>query len=408
MKLLESFASALGSVRANKMRAAFTMFGIVVGIAAVIMITSVGAGFTNTIEQQFADMGLDEFQISHTGLVQWHERMDIRDAEFLRNYHGVMAVSVLHTMTIMNAVDQLGTVDRRGVQLRGTDQYAQRLGGSDLAYGRHLTAIEVENATHVAVIDEIFSNRVFGTPDGVGRTLTIHTNWGPQSFTIVGIYQAEEAMEFLEMFEMPFEMSVPITVTQRLANIGDLIGQMRVRVYDRDLINPMADDIIRIMEIRKGAEGIFQMFSIAAALSEVNAVVTLFTMFLTLVASISLLVGGIGVMNIMLVSVTERTREIGIRKSLGATNRNIKFQFLLEAAFLTVLGGVIGIILGALGGMAIGNVAQNLLNLELTPIVSGATVGIIVLVSAVIGLLFGVYPAGKAAKLDPIESLRFE
>ena len=413
MPILETISSAISGIFANKMRAAFTMFGIIVGISSVMLITSVGDGFRNTINAQFEDMGLDEIQLFHTSAeraIEWHERLTMDDAYFLRSHQNLDAVTTRAGVTYQNAVDVLGTSDPRSVQLIGVDQYNLLFSGPTLIHGRQIMVQDVIAGANVIIIDEHFSEAVFGRPNSVGQTLHIRTNAGTQAFTVIGIFESTDNFALMEMFQMPFEANVPITVVQRLQGLGDVVGHIRVRVgYEhRPAIHQIGDNLIRIMEIRKDADDIFNAFSMASALEDVDSIISIFTIFLTIVASISLVVGGIGVMNIMLVSVTERTREIGIRKSLGATNQNIIFQFLLEASFLTAIGGAIGIILGYLGGVGIGHVAYLILNLELVPVVGIMTVALIVGVSAFIGLLFGVYPAYKASKLDPVESLRFE
>ena len=411
MPIFEILSSALASIWANKMRALLTMFGIIVGISSVVLITGVGNGLTNTITDQFEDLGLDELHIFHTNNVrpvEWHERLTRDDAAFLRDHPALGVVTSFHTVMYQEAIDVLGTSDRRAVQLIGVEEYDQFLGGRHLVYGRFIAAADVVNEARVILIDETFSNAVFGVTNSIGRELEIRTGEGTQRFSVIGILQSEEEFEFAQMFEMPFTANVPITVTQRLTNVGNVVAQITARVDDRNNIHEIGDNVLRILEIRKGATDIYDVFGMATILTEVNNIVGVFTAFLALVAMISLLVGGIGVMNIMLVSVTERTREIGIRKSLGATNFNISFQFLLEAACLTILGGTIGIILGYLGGIGVGVLAEAVLNLPLTPSLNPVVVAAIVAASGGIGILFGVYPAIKASRLDPVESLRFE
>lgn len=412
MKLSETLLFAINSITSNKMRTMFTMFGIIVGIASVMLITSVGDGFRNTMHGFFEDMGLDEIQVFHTSALRPIERaenMTNDEAEFLRHHPNIMAVTTQSNVTFQNSVEILESSDMRAAQLQGRDQYFQLFSGPTLIQGRHISPQDIVAVANVAIINENTALAVFGTTYNIiGREIEIRREGGTISLTIIGLYESEDAFALGNLFELPFEIVVPISLVQQLNNLGTIIGNLVVRVYDTSVIHQMGDNIINMIEIRRGAEDIFNSFSMASALEETDAVIGVFTVFLTMVASISLIVGGIGVMNIMLVSVTERTREIGIRKSLGATRGNIVFQFLVEASVLTIVGGIAGVFLGYLGGLGVGRLAYILINMELVPSINFATITIIVLISGSIGLLFGVYPALKASKLDPVESLRFE
>lgn len=413
MNFFEIVTSALHSINASKMRAGFTMFGIVVGIASVMMITSVGDGFRNTMTGFFEDMGVDEINLNHTNNVrpiEWHERMTIGDAQFLMAHPNVSAVTATASFTHQRAVDVLEG-DPRAVSFQGIDGDRQLFSGMDLVAGRYINASDVASTAQVIMIDESFARRVFGTDNPqqvLGNALEIRTHRGLMNFTVIGLLESSDMFEMMDMFDMPMEVFVPLSWVQLMQNMGTVVGGVRVRVHDTDIIHETVPQLIHLMEVRKNTTEVFNAFSMASALQEMDAVIGVFTIFLTMVASISLLVGGIGVMNIMLVSVTERTREIGIRKSLGATTHSIVFQFLIEAGVLTALGGVVGIVLGYLGGLGIGQLVYVLLNMTLVPTLHVQTVVVIVAISALIGIGFGVYPARKASKLDPVESLRFE
>ena len=413
MNFFEIISSALHSIRASKMRSAFTMFGIVVGIASVMMITSVGDGFRNTMTGFFEDMGVDEIDLWHTSNVrpiEWHERMTTADARFLADHPNVSAVTANAAFTNFRAVDVLNG-DPRAVAFRGIDQYRQLFSGIDLIAGRHINASDVASVAQVIIIDESFANRVFGTSNPyqvLGNTIDMRTHRGVMGFTVIGMLESNDMFEMMDMFDMPMDVFVPLSWVQLMQNLGDVVGGVSVRVYDTDIIHQTVPQLVHLMEVRKDAPDVFNASSMASALQEMDAVIGVFTVFLTMVASISLLVGGIGVMNIMLVSVTERTREIGIRKSLGATTHSIVFQFLIEAGVLTAIGGMIGIVFGYVGGLGVGQLVYTLLNMVLIPTLHVQTVVVIVTISALIGIGFGVYPARKASKLDPVESLRFE
>ena len=415
MTPLETISSAVASITSNKMRALLTMFGIVVGIASVMLITSVGDGFRNTMTGFFEDLGLDEIQFFNTAQarpIEWQDRLTLGDADFLRQHPEIMFATTQLNLTAPRAVSVLDG-DDRAVIIGGRDHYAVHFGsnvrGGNLIEGRYLSAQDVATQAPVAIINETTALAIFGTTQGIiGRDLEVRTPQGLQRFSIIGLFESADATMLDDLFEMPFNIVVPISIVQRLQDWNDRVNSVVVRVNNTDMIHETGDTLVAFLERRNDSHDMLNSWSMASALDETNAVIGVFTVFLTLVASISLLVGGIGVMNIMLVSVTERTREIGIRKSLGATSGNIVVQFLVEAAVLTLIGGMLGVVLGYVGGIGVGHLVTLFLDMELVPVVSLPTVAMVVLISGFIGIAFGVYPARKASKLDPVESLRFE
>jgi putative ABC transport system permease protein len=278
-----------------------------------------------------------------------------------------------------------------------------------IKYGRTINDADMENEAAVAVVSENFAMAVFGTTNCIGEVIPL-TDWmSAFEIKVVGVLESDESSNVDALFAWYQEMYVPLSLVQNMFFNGSTnVGNITVKVTDADRIDQIGENIVRLIELNHDNEDKYQVSTNQDAMGEMDAVIGIFTMFMGVVASISLLVGGIGVMNIMLVSVTERTREIGIRKSLGATNMNIQFQFLIEALILTSLGGVVGMGLGYLGGMGFGAVASMVTPMGLTPRISVSTVMLVVSISMGIGIVFGVYPAAKAARLDPIEALRFE
>ena len=402
MNIIESITSAAHSVLANRMRSILTMLGIIIGIAAVIMITSIGQGFQNSINEMFASIGAGAMTVTvrqnAANPATRGDMLTLGSARFLSEHPDITSVTAI---SLGNARVQLrNPAETAPLSIIGTDQNATDAQSVDVRFGRFLTEIDVERSAPVVVIDSTLARDIFGRTDVVGETIRTTFWMGTVDLTVVGVWRNEDPMA--GMFDMPTTAFIPITYFQRIMNQDDVVNQLIVIGGDLDRLDETAVEVTRLLSIYHGNEDRYQASPVMAELDMINNIIGMITGFVGLVAFISLAVGGIGVMNIMLVTVTERTREIGIRKSLGATDGNIQFQFLVEAMILTASGGVIGIIFGYYGGFALGSL------IGLQPAVSVPTVILTVIASSFIGIVFGVYPARKAAKLDPIEALRYE
>ena len=413
MNIFESIMSSLQSIASSKMRSALTMFGIIVGIGSVMMITSIGEGYRNTITNEFEAMGLDIVDINTTtrdGLhrIETHDLLTLNDIETLRQYIDLREVTGHISFTFLDALERADG-DMNAAMLIGVDDAYYRMRAYTFVYGRPLIAQDVMANSYVAVIDEDSALLIFGRTDVVGETIDIDDWAGGITLRIVGVTESTPITAMQALFSPFRTFHVPITVVQARYNGGaSTVDGIVIQVADMDRLEQITENAIRIIEFDRGTEGRYRAQSMMSVFEDIDGVIGIFTMFIGVVAAISLLVGGIGVMNIMLVSVTERTREIGIRKSLGATNWNIQFQFLVEAIILTAIGGAIGVLFGYVGGSLFAFIAAMVTGMAFSPYISFATVGVVVLISAVIGIVFGVYPAAKAARLDPIEALRFE
>ena len=402
MNILESITSAAHSVLANRMRSILTMLGIIIGISAVIMITSIGQGFQDSVNDMFADFGAGTLMVN----MRWNspnpitqsDLLTLDSAEFLASHPDVVVVSSASGQSAR--VQLRNPSDTTSVQIIGTDANFREAQNIDVRFGRFLADVDIDRAAPVIVIDSALARRIFNRTDVVGETVRV-TFWsGTVDLTVIGVYRSDDPMQ--EMFGGPTTAYIPITHFQRLMNTGNRVDQLMVIGGDLDALEQTATEIARLLHMFHGNEEMYSVTSLMSQIDMIGDIIGMITGFVALVAFISLAVGGIGVMNIMLVTVTERTREIGIRKSLGATDGNILFQFLVEAMILSATGGVIGIIIGYYGGFALGNF------IDLVPSVSVGTVYLTVTASSLIGIIFGVYPAWKAAKLDPIEALRYE
>jgi len=403
MNIFESISSAAYSVLANRMRSILTMLGIIIGIAAVIMITSIGQGFQNSINEVFADIG--------AGTIEVTVRHNLATPAVNSDLLTMDSVNFLSTHPDLHSVTPVASTNGR-VQLRnptesarinvmGTTESFLDVQSLDIRFGRSLTELDVERAAPVAIIDSRLARQVFGRTDVVGESIRATFWFGTVDLLVIGIYRME-GFDIGLGEDFPTTLLMPITYLQRIMNTHDRVDMIFVNAASLDRLEETAEEVYRLLSLKHGNENRYSVNPLMNQLDFINDIIGMVTGFVGLVAFISLAVGGIGVMNIMLVTVTERTREIGIRKALGATDGNIQFQFLVEAMILTASGGAIGIMLGYYGGFALGSL------IDISPSVNLGTVAITVVASSLIGIVFGVYPARKAAKLDPIEALRYE
>ena len=381
--LYEYIKMAVQNIRANKGRSFLTMLGIIIGIASVIAIVSIGEGTKNQMNSEIDGIG--------SGLIA----IDVSNDAMTNNYDGE-------------------TVTGKGnfsIMLTGEGPDAKMINNSDMKYGSYFGETEIEEGKNVCVISDTDARQLFGTDDVVGMSLDITCYDSSKSFRIMGVTTQKENGTFVSYTYdgMPVTVNVPYSSMDDLVGGTDEFYSITVVQADKTLDSQIvADQVVHLLEKRHqcAGEDYFHVQIFQDVLQSMNEMLGMVTAFISFVAGISLLVGGIGVMNIMLVSVTERTREIGIRKSLGAKTSSIMLQFLAEAAILTVMGGVIGIILGILAGYGICSIMSGSMGMTITPGISPTVILAATLFSCAVGVFFGIYPAKKAAKLSPIEALR--
>ena len=415
MSLSESIRLAFRGLAVNRLRSALTMLGIVIGVGAVITLLSVGQGVDRYIRDQFLAIGtnllfvipgsLDEGSRPGIRTVQ-SAALTIGDARALsdplRVPDVVKAASELTRFTVVSAGKRDTTPQVSGV----TPEY-QEVRNWKPVQGTFISEADVAGHSRVAVLGQKVAERLFpDDPLPLGKTIKINSI----PFRVIGIMEKKGGTGFGDQDNVVF---VPLTTAQtRLFPSRTLSGEYRVSVIyvqasAEDRMDAAADQISAVLRERHKIsykdDDDFSVINQADLVNIFGQITGVLTIFLGAIAAISLLVGGIGIMNIMLVSVTERTREIGLRKAVGAKRRDILMQFLIEAVVLSLVGGFIGIALGGIGAFAVGQLAK-----ELKTFVSLQAVLIATGFSAAVGLFFGIYPASRAARLHPIEALRYE
>ena len=409
-KFLEYCKIAFFNIKSNKVRAFLTMLGIIIGISSVVAIVSLGSGFKKTIDKELSSLAGNTLEVYSIGEVEFNDE-DL-EALMAKEKH-ILGITPVIPLTGEASYKDLNSYS---AQIKMGNELMDQASKYDLLYGRYFTKEEFDHMEKVCIIDKSSARKLFGHEDVVGMTVDLFygRNRRGGTFRIIGVRDDNSSqMADLIMGTGSVETKFEVPFTSFIDAIG--LSQYAIGYYDLIIILDDADnasDVLAhtkaILEARYDIRDQNQIAVIDynAIFSVISSSLMLVTLLIMLVAGISLFVGGIGVMNIMLVSVTERTREIGIRKALGARTGSVLTQFLVEAASISLLGGVIGIILGLGGAEFICFLISNLTTSKLVADFNPLFILGIALFSMSIGVFFGIYPARKAAKLSPIEALR--
>ena len=400
MELREQLRLALDTISANKMRSALTTLGVVIGVTSVILLVSIGEGVRTYLADVFAGMGSNLLFVfpgksttrGHGRSLTTIRRLTLEDAKALEQRS--LNIQALTPVVIGGGIAELGSA-RRDVLVMGTGSAYPHVHNHRVAAGRFFSREEEQKSRRVVVIGQTVARELFGGSNPLGRVIKI----AESRFRIIGVMSRKGQSLGFDLDDVVF---MPARCAQDMFNLQGL-SRISVKAANKSNIQPAIEDIKTILRARHNHREDFTVVSQADLLSTFNKISNTMTYVLLGIASISLLVGGIGIMNIMLVSVRERTREIGIRKAVGATRWDILTQFLTESVCLSLLGGLAGLGLGA----AISFVAKWAvpeIPTRITPWMVALAFGF----SVGVGVFFGVAPARKAAALDPIQSLRYE
>jgi len=403
VKTFDMIGLALGRLRTSRLRTALTMLGVIIGVASVVALVSVGQGSTANITDRLAGLGTNLLTVnagsSQTagtfGAAGSAESLTLADAEALGSLTALAGVAPEISTSQLVVAGAANTT----TTILGTTADYPYVRSFQLWQGAGLTDLAVENELRVAVVGSSTADDLGLGADAVGSEIKV----GGLPFLVTGILQAKGGSGFQDPDD---QVLIPVTTLQKYFSGSDAVRTIAVSAASADGID---DARAAITELLRGVHGLgvteeddFEILDQAQLLETASAVSDTLTLMLAGIASISLIVGGIGIMNIMLVSVRERTREIGIRKSIGARSRDILSQFLVESVTLSLLGGLVGAALGVAVTFLIGAFADWDVSLDVTTIV------IAVGFSVAIGVIFGVWPARQAARLDPITALHYE
>jgi len=405
--ILSMLAEAWSAMGANRLRTFLTMLGMVIGVAAVVAMLAVGHGAQMLVNQTIASMGSNLFIVLSGGSTAGGLRMGsgsvptltLLDADAIADLPGVASVAPV----LPGNSEVIYGASTWSTQVYGTSPSYLDVREWPLASGEIFTDYDLRSASRVALLGATVANVLFGDEDAVGKTIRIRNS----PYLVIGLLARKG--QSLDGRDQDDTILVPVTTAERKLFGSRFLGTVRfmmVQATSAQLMDRVERDITELLRARHrlnaDAENDFTVRNLTAAANAAAATTKVMSLMLGAIASVSLLVGGIGIMNIMLVSVTERTREIGIRMAIGARRRDILLQFLLEAIIISVIGCCVGVVLGVGGAFFAERAAQT------TAVVTSSSIVLAFAVAASVGVFFGLYPARKAAYLKPIDALRYQ
>jgi putative ABC transport system permease protein len=401
MNIWESVKTAWHSILSSKMRSALTMLGIVIGVCAVVLLIALGQGFQDSMTQTFENMGASALYVSASTdkTVTTLRPLTVDDAEALNDKTVAPSIGVVSPTRSRNVTVAYGN-NSASEQCMGVQPTILKIRNYQIDEGRFLTDQDVKERANVVLLGWQAGQDLFAGQSPVGKSVRILG----ERFQVIGTFQK------MGGFGGDSFVLIPLSTMQSKLVGGINVQQIGVKAITPDKVDAAISEITAVLRarhfIRGGAPDDFMIRDMREIMNTMEQQLATFSIFMSSVGAISLIVGSIGIMNIMLVSVSERTREIGIRKAIGARRRDILLQFLIEAAGLSFTGGVIGLLVAIAGTQFMGNIQMG--NSSIQAVISPAVVFLALAVAISTGLISGTYPASRAARLDPIESLRHE
>lgn len=404
MNFSESFKQAFESLKANKLRSILTMLGIVMGVFSVITIMAIGSAAEAYMNSQFEKIGANTITIAYksmsVGKQDWLKLQDMGDIK-----KAAPEIKNIATMVQRSGSLRINDKTRDAIVLGVSSQY-RSFELIDMAYGRFINDFDISARSKSVIVDELFVKKYFkGRTDVIGESITLKSPSGTNvNLKIIGIKASGDDLfeGMMSNDNIPAIIYMPITTVQSIYPNSDRLESIMVSVVEKNKLKDVGNRIVKNLEMKHGNKDIYLARNSADMQKAISGVLGVISSVLLVIAIITLIVGGIGIVNILLVSVTERIREIGVRKALGAQKRDIVLQFITESIIMTGLSGSFGILLGVIAGGIISSI------IKIPPIVDLKVIIMAFLGSVALGLIFGVYPAKRAADLDPIESLRYE
>ncbi|WP_312700798.1 ABC transporter permease [Sedimentibacter sp.] len=378
---------AFQSIFSNKMRTFLTMLGIIIGVFAVVVLISIGQGATSGVTESISSMGSNIINVNIFGR---RASFDYKDVNGFEKLEGVKSVSPVYSSSATVKYD-LETVS---VSITGGNENYMDINNYEIGYGRSINPVDVDYRNKVAVIGQTTAEDLFGRDNPIDKDISLNG----EKYTVVGVLKSKGSSI---MGDSNAIVIVPITSLMRQNNTK-AINTINIQANSSEESVSAKGNIEEYLLDYFGDEDSYMVFSQDEMLETIGEVTGMLTAMLGGIAGISLLVGGIGIMNIMLVTVTERTREIGIRKAIGAGRANILIQFLIESSVMSGVGGIIGAIAGVAASYAVSSMMGITYSINI-PVIIGAFV-----FSLAVGVFFGLYPANKASKLKPVDALRYE